>query len=118
MVFYPLPYIRISTSFFTRYLWVANKIYHYQLTPIGVRYTTQDNIPGLAFIIVRFIAWFGIAICLFAVVFVGPLALVGAGGMALLSFSLTKFSNKIDHEFFYFVDNYQIKILRKKMFSL
>ena len=108
----------ITLCFFTRYLWMANKIYHYQLTPIGVRYTTQDNIPDLAFIIVRIIAWFGVAVCLFSVVFVGPLALVGAGGMALLSFSLTKFSKKIDHDFFYFVDNYQINILRKKMFFL
>lgn len=104
---------------FTRYLWMANKIYHYQLTPIGVRYTTQDNIPDLAFIIVRMIAWFGVAVCIFAVVIVGPLALVGAGGMALLSFSLTKFSSKIDHDFFYFKNDYQINILRKSnVFSL
>ena len=106
-------------GFFCRYLWMANKNYHYQLTPVGVRYTTQDDIPEIAFTIARSIAWFGVVVCIFAFFIIGPMAFAGAGGMALLSFSLTGFSSKVTQEYISFTDNYEIKILRDKdTFSL
>ena len=54
----------------------------------------------------------------FFTLFLDALALTETGGMALLCFSLTKFSSKIDHDDFYFADNYQIQLLRNTMFSL
>ncbi|TMX65474.1 hypothetical protein DA090_11515, partial [Photobacterium damselae] len=41
--------------------------------------------------IVRYSAWVGCGICLFAAILVGPIAFVGAGGAALLSFQMTNF---------------------------
>lgn len=106
-------------GFFCRYLWMANKNYHYQLTPVGVRYTTQDDIPEIAFTIARSIAWFGVIVCIFAFFIIGPMAFAGAGGMALLSFSLTGFSSKINQCYISFTENYEIKIFRDgNVFSL
>lgn len=104
---------------FTRYLWMANKTYHYQLTPIGIRYTKQDDIPEIAFSVARGIAWFGVIVCIFVAVTVGPLALVGAGGMALLSFGLTNFKSTIYKGHIAFSESCEIKTLNKyDVFSL
>ena len=111
--------IGFSLASFVRYLWMADKHYHYQLTPIGIRYTIQDAIPETAYQVVRAFAWVGVAVCILAVGVLGPLAFVGAGGMAFLAFGMTNFSSKIDEDWFYFVDDYEINILRKSnVFSM
>jgi uncharacterized membrane protein len=45
---------------FTRYLWLADKNYHYRLTTEGVIVTYQDAIPEVAYTIVRGLAWLGL----------------------------------------------------------
>ncbi len=45
---------------FTRYLWLADKNYHYRLTTEGVIVTYQDAIPEAAYTIVRGLVWFGL----------------------------------------------------------
>ena len=86
---------------------------------MGVRYTTQDDIPEIAFTIARSIAWLGVIVCIFAFFTIGPMAFAGAGGMALLSFSLTGFSSSAQENYIYFADNYEIKIFKKlNVFSL
>ncbi|MDP5291720.1 hypothetical protein Q9290_05385 [Oceanimonas sp. CHS3-5] len=98
---------------------MSDKRYHYQLTPIGIRYTIQDAIPETAYQVVRAFAWVGGAVCILAVGVLGPLALVGAGGMAFLAFGMTNFSSQIRNKYIYFVDTYKVNILRKRdVFSL
>lgn len=84
---------------FTRYLWLADKNYHYRLTTEGVIVTYQDAIPEAAYTIVRGLAWLAMAICVMAVSVLGPLALVGAGGMALYAIFFTDFKREVsEHE--------------------
>lgn len=109
----------VAFGFFIRYLWMADKHYHYQLTPIGIRYTTQDAIPEVAYKIVRIFAWVGVVVCILAVGVLGPLAFVGAGGMALLAFGMTNFSSQIRKAHICYVDDFRVNILKKRdMFSL
>ncbi|WP_368230102.1 hypothetical protein [Aeromonas sp. R10-1] len=84
---------------FTRYLWLADKNYHYRLTTEGVIVTYQDAIPEAAYTIVHGLAWLAMAICVMAVSVLGPLALVGAGGMALSAIFFTDFKREVsEHE--------------------
>ncbi|WP_052444023.1 hypothetical protein [Aeromonas dhakensis] len=84
---------------FTRYLWLADKNYHYRLTTEGVIVTYQDAIPEAAYTIVRGLAWLGVVVCVMAVAVLGPLALVGAGGMALFAVFFTNFKSEVSvHE--------------------
>ncbi|WP_368161926.1 hypothetical protein [Aeromonas sp. R5-3] len=84
---------------FTRYLWLADKNYHYRLTTEGVIVTYQDAIPEAAYTIVRGLAWLGVVVCVMAVAVLGPLALVGAGGMALFAVFFTDFKSEVtEHE--------------------
>ncbi|MGU5761104.1 hypothetical protein [Aeromonas hydrophila] len=84
---------------FTRYLWLADKNYHYRLTTEGVIVSYQDAIPEVAYTIVRGLAWFGVVVCVMAVAVLGPLALVGAGGMALFAVFFTDFKSEVsEHE--------------------
>lgn len=84
---------------FTRYLWLADKNYHYRLTTEGVIVTYQDAIPEAAYTIARGLAWLGVVVCVMAVAVLGPLALVGAGGMALFAVFFTNFKSEVsEHE--------------------
>ena len=84
---------------YLRYLVMADKDYHYRLTTEGVVVTYQDAIPEVAYTIVRGLAWLAMAICVMAVSVLGPLALVGAGGMALLAIFFTDFKREVsEHE--------------------
>ncbi|QMV12839.1 hypothetical protein Vspart_00031 [Vibrio spartinae] len=75
---------------FIRFLWFAD--YHYHLTEKGIYYTCQQVISENAYTVVRITAWVGIAVCVLAAALIGPLAFVGAGAFALMSFSMTNFS--------------------------
>ncbi|EAR56155.1 hypothetical protein SKA34_13215 [Photobacterium sp. SKA34] len=77
-----------------RYLIKADKRYYYAINQYGIYSTKEDIIPEIAYTIVRRSAWVGCAICIFAAIFIGPMAFVGAGGAALMSFSMTNFRPK------------------------
>ncbi|WP_408901416.1 hypothetical protein [Photobacterium piscicola] len=74
-----------------RYLVSADERYYYVINQYGMYSTSEQIIPEIAYTIVRRSAWVGCAICVFAVIFIGPIAFVGAGGAALMSFTMTNF---------------------------
>ncbi|MEF1217463.1 hypothetical protein REH76_06515 [Photobacterium damselae] len=74
-----------------RYLFDADKRYYFAINQYGMYSRNEQIIPEIAYTIVRYSAWVGCGICLFAVILVGPIAFVGAGGAALLSFQMTNF---------------------------
>ena len=78
---------------FIRYLWLADKQYHYRLTTEGLVTTYHDVIPDAAYAVVRGLAWFGVVVCIVGVAFLGPAALVGAGSFAVMAFFFTGFKN-------------------------
>ncbi|MFM5553413.1 hypothetical protein [Aeromonas veronii] len=91
--------VAMAMTPYFRYLVMADKDYHYRVTTEGVIVTYQDAIPEVAYTIVRGLAWFGVVVCVLAVALLGPLALVGAGGMALLAVFFTDFKSEVtEHE--------------------
>jgi hypothetical protein len=84
---------------YLRYLVMADKHYHYRLTTEGVVVTYHDAIPEVAYTIVRGVAWLGVVVCVMAVAVLGPLALAGAGGMALFAVFFTDFKSEIHEEY-------------------
>ncbi|MHA7001999.1 hypothetical protein [Aeromonas schubertii] len=89
----------IVMTLYLRYLVMADKNYHYRMTTEGLIVTYHDAIPEVAYTIVRGLAWFGVVVCVMAVAVLGPLALVGAGGMALLAVFFTDFKSELHQEF-------------------
>jgi hypothetical protein len=83
----------------TRYLFTPDKHRCYHLTPLGIHYTEKDMIPDVAYQVVRGFAWVGIVVCIIAAFILGPLAFVGAGGFALMSFGMTNFRPSIDNHY-------------------
>ncbi|MNF76627.1 hypothetical protein D3C84_587450 [compost metagenome] len=84
---------------YLRYLVMADKDYHYRLTTEGIIATYQDSIPEMAYTVVRGLSWFAMAICVMAIAVLGPLALVGAGGMALFAIFFTGFKSEMSEEY-------------------
>ncbi|TMX51623.1 hypothetical protein DA099_08330 [Photobacterium damselae] len=74
-----------------RYLLNADKRYYFAINQYGMYSRNEQIIPEIAYTIVRYSAWVGCGICLFAAILFGPIAFVGAGGAALLSFQMTNF---------------------------
>ncbi|MBY7835383.1 hypothetical protein KW463_21445 [Vibrio fluvialis] len=85
-----------------RFLFMADRYFRYNLTPIGIFYTEQVSVPEGAYTFVRGFAWVGILVCIMALFLIGPLAFVGVGGCALLSFGLTKFTPEVEELDVYF----------------
>ncbi len=81
---------------FFRFAGCNNTHYRYKLTKLGIIYTKKELIPEVVFSATRKIAWFGIVVCCVSVIFLGPMALVGAGGCAFMSFGMTNFQSKTD----------------------
>ncbi len=81
---------------FFRFAGCNNTHYRYKLTKLGIIYTKKALIPEVVFSATRKIAWFGIVVCCVSVIFLGPMALVGAGGCIFMSFGMTNFQSKTD----------------------
>ena len=89
----------IVMTLYLRYLVMADRNYHYRMTTEGLIVTYHDAIPEVAYTIVRGLAWLGVVVCVVAVAILGPLALVGAGGMALFAVFFTDFKSEVCEEF-------------------
>ncbi len=87
-----------------KFLLGAKSCYHYKLTKLGIHYTQEQQIPEVAYTLVRGFAWVGIAVCLIALFVIGPLAFVGAGAFALMAIGMTNFKSKIDQNIILFSD--------------
>ncbi|OCH18339.1 hypothetical protein A6E05_13540 [Aliivibrio sp. 1S165] len=66
----------------------------YKFTKNGILTEQADVVPEHAYKCIRMIGRVGVVVCLIGVVFVGPMAFIGAGASALLSFKLVKFRLK------------------------
>ncbi|QMV12836.1 hypothetical protein [Vibrio spartinae] len=104
----------LFVALYARFLWFADYYYHYHLTEKGIYYTQQQVISEAAYTVVRATAWVGIAICVLAAALIGPLAFVGAGAFALMSFSMTNFSAKVSIYGIYFGGSYNIVHLKNQ----
>nr|WP_236733650.1 hypothetical protein [Aliivibrio fischeri] len=85
----------------SRYLFTPDKHRCYHLTPMGIHYTEQDVIPEVAYKIARGFAWVGIVVCIIVAFMFGPLAFVGAGAFALMSFGMTNFQSTVDKSYIF-----------------
>ncbi|OOE77929.1 hypothetical protein BZG72_15995 [Salinivibrio sp. PR6] len=94
--FWVLFFFMVMMVLVSRYLLSPDKHYCYHLTSLGIHYTEKDMIPDVAYQVVRGFAWVGIVVCIIAAFMLGPLAFVGAGGCALMSFGMTNFSPTTD----------------------
>ncbi|PSU87216.1 hypothetical protein C0W35_21795 [Photobacterium kishitanii] len=101
-----------------RYLVNADKRHYYAINQYGMYSTEEQIIPEIAYTIVRRSAWVGCAICVFAAIFIGPMAFVGAGGAALMSFTMTNFRS-IPHKSQCLFDGYaKLRNYRENEYSL
>ena len=66
----------------------------YKFTKNGILTEQADVVPEYAYQCIRMIGRVGVVVCLISVVFVGPMAFIGAGASALLSFKLVNFRLK------------------------
>ncbi|OCH27177.1 hypothetical protein A6E12_11515 [Aliivibrio fischeri] len=66
----------------------------YKFTKNGIVTEKADVVPEYAYQCIRMIGRVGVVVCLIAVVFVGPMAFIGVGASALLSFKLVNFRLK------------------------
>ncbi|MFM2485360.1 hypothetical protein [Celerinatantimonas yamalensis] len=66
------------------YVISADYYYQYRLTEYGIECSWYQKVPKIAYSIDKFFGFIAAPVCLIAIVVVGPLALVGAGGFALM----------------------------------
>ena len=118
-VFLGLFILSTTLVFIGRYLFAPDKHRCYHLTSMGIHYTEQDMIPEVAYKIARGFAWIGIVVCIIVAFMFGPLAFVGAGAFALMSFGMTNFQSTIqEHEVFFSERPILFNLLNDTMFRV
>ncbi|MCE4934362.1 hypothetical protein [Aliivibrio fischeri] len=91
----------------------------YKFTKNGIVTEKADVVPEYAYQCIRMIGRMGVVVCLIAVVFVGPMAFIGAGASALLSFKLVNFRLKpMMFETLYFEESVIIKSSKANYVSI
>lgn len=106
-VFFAL-FIHLIGSLFYHYLGLPYSNIKYKLKQNGIEEIRYEIIPENTFSILRGFAWFGVAVCIFSVLFMGPLALVGAGGLALMSFKFTRIEQQESYDSYLFDDDMMV----------
>ncbi len=98
---------------FSWLLWgaLAATYHHYRLSDKAIAIYEHKNLSEQRFSILRGIAWIGVGVCLFAVIEVGFAAFVGAGGAALLAFTMT--GVKRDDEVYWIIPYDSILYIQK-----
>ncbi|CED71509.1 membrane protein [Aliivibrio wodanis] len=107
-------FIGLIMTFVIRYLFFADEHICFYLTEKGIHFTTEQIIPEMAYKVMRGFAWFGVAVSFLAVTIIGPMAFVGVGACALLSFKMTGFESKISKSYILFSDEYTLFDIRKE----
>ncbi|WIH22388.1 hypothetical protein [Photobacterium damselae] len=97
-----------------RFLFIPKELNHYQLTSIGIRYSSQKEIPDFVYTGVRYIAWGGAILSIIGVAIMGPFALIGAGGFAMLAVGFVNYKPKNETYQFFFLETVNIRFYRKK----
>ncbi|WP_297486165.1 hypothetical protein [uncultured Photobacterium sp.] len=100
--------------FMYRFLFMPKEKNCYQLTSIGIRYTSKKDIPDFVYTAVRYIAWGGVLLSVFAMAIMGPLALVGAGGFALLAVGFVNYKPSVEYHSVLFKNKVSIKQCKKR----
>ncbi|MCM0150378.1 hypothetical protein [Photobacterium galatheae] len=86
--------------------------YKGQITPKGIIVQKTERVPEFFYKATRGMAYFGIVACLIAGLMMGPLAFVGAGAFALLSFKMTGFHKQTEVYIRSFLDGVPYRISR------
>ncbi|NAW88346.1 hypothetical protein [Photobacterium halotolerans] len=81
--------------------------YKGQITPKGIIVQQTERVPDIFYKATRGMAYIGIVVCVIAALMVGPLAFVGAGAFALMSFKMTGFYKKAEIEVIPFILSHQ-----------
>ncbi|MBD8513389.1 hypothetical protein IFO68_11950 [Photobacterium sp. CAU 1568] len=81
LMFFPVCYFLFYTDY----------DYKGQITPKGIIIQKTERVPDIFYKATRGMAYIGIVVCVIAALMVGPLAFVGAGAFALMSFKMTGF---------------------------
>ncbi|MCG7498810.1 hypothetical protein MHO82_18230 [Vibrio sp. Of7-15] len=76
---------------FINFIAYAKRDYLCQITPYGIRRYETEQVPEGFYKVTRGFAYVGIVACVIAVIFVGPMAFVGAGASALMAFQMRHF---------------------------
>ncbi|WP_052730083.1 hypothetical protein [Photobacterium halotolerans] len=91
----------------TYYLFDTDYDYKGQITPKGIIIQKTERVPEIFYKATRGMAYIGIVVCVIAALMIGPLAFVGAGAFALLSFKMTGFHKPTETEVIPFIPGYQ-----------
>ncbi|MBD8513388.1 hypothetical protein IFO68_11945 [Photobacterium sp. CAU 1568] len=104
--------IFVPVSYF---LFDADYDYKGQITPKGIIIQKTERVPEIFYKATRGMAYIGIVVCVIAALMVGPLAFVGAGAFALMSFKMTGFQKQPEVYVRSFLEGIPYRIRRSEM---
>ncbi|MCA3953171.1 hypothetical protein, partial [Vibrio vulnificus] len=90
------------------------KTYYYELTKVGIRYTIEENVHENFYKFSRAGGQFAAGISVIAVIFLGPLALAGAGAGLLHARAMSNHRKIKEYERHIMPDSFRVRYLRER----
>ena len=112
--FITLAIIAVIATLIMRYIPFVSAHYCYKLTQYGIFYTVDYLVPEIIYTVFRRFAWFGMAVCLIGLIVLGPMAFIGVGATALLSFPLASIKRRLQYDYVVFPAEIWIKFFRDR----
>ncbi|EIO3983415.1 hypothetical protein ACA689_003554 [Vibrio vulnificus] len=90
------------------------KTYYYELTKVGIRYTIEENVHENFYKFSRAGGKFAAFVSVIAVIFLGPLALAGAGAGLLHARAMSNHRKIKEYERHIMPDSFRVRYLRER----
>ncbi len=90
------------------------KTYYYELTKVGIRYTIEENVHENFYKFSRAGGKLAAVVSVIAVIFLGPLALAGAGAGLLNARAMSNHRKRTEYETHIMPDSFRVRYLRER----
>ncbi len=104
----------VLLGLYLRFTEFQPKTYCYELTKVGIRYTIEENVHESFYKFSRAGGKFAAGISVIAVIFLGPLALAGAGAGLLHARAMSNHRKRKEYERHIMPDSFRVRYLRER----
>ncbi|EGQ7981437.1 hypothetical protein [Vibrio vulnificus] len=114
VVWFGITVVMVLLGLYLRFTEFQPKTYCYELTKVGIRYTIEENVHENFYKFSRAGGKLAAFISVIAVIFLGPLALAGAGAGLLHARAMSNHKKRKEYERHIMPDSFRVRYLRER----
>ncbi len=114
VVWFGITVVMVLLGLYLRFTEFQPKTYCYELTKVGIRYTIEENVHENFYKFSRAGGKLAAFVSVIAVIFLGPLALAGAGAGLLHARAMSNHRKRTEYETHIMPNSFRVRYLRER----